>query len=358
LGLFLSVAVLPQAPAVEISTRIIGGHPAQDGAWPWMVALLQSAVADRYFAQFCGASLIDDDWVLTAAHCVTDDNGFPRSASEIDVLAGQNDLSGTGGQRIRAQRIVVHPNYDIFTLANDIALIKLSAPLNIEPVRLPGMTFDNPIFPPGMLTTAIGWGSLNPAGTIYPDDLQQVDLPIVSNMTCQEAFPVFPIFDTMLCAGFPQGGKDTCVGDSGGPLVGSSGVTRGTWTQVGVTSFGTQCAQAGTYGVYTRVSRYGPWITGNICSASEIPPSPVIQLAVNGNVASVSFDPVPNATGYRLYWAPYPGQAPISQWDMGSSTTFSTPLPNGSQFYVAVQPYNGNCLGGFSNIDTVFVPGS
>ena len=359
--LSLLLAASPAGFSLDVQPRIIGGFPSADGDWPWMTAVLKREVSDVYAAQFCGGSLIRPTWVMTAGHCVFDDLGNLRPAASLDVLVGETDLFATG-ERIPVVRVVPFPDYRDGVVYDDIALLELATSAPQQAVQLPGATFPSPfhhpVVPPGTIATAMGWGTTSPAIADYPNLLYEVDLPIVDQTTCQQAYAglVDLVEDTQLCAGFADGGKDACQGDSGGPLVAKSAATGNKLVQVGVTSFGNGCAQPDAYGVYTRVSSYSQWITENTCALAARPAAPVIKLSVNGNLASLSFAPVANATGYRLYWADYPEINRVFQLDIGTITSFSAALPSGTKLWVAVDAYNGNCLGAFSDIKPLLVP--
>ena len=350
----------PASFSLDVQTRIIGGFPSTDGDWPWMTAILKRSVSDAYAAQFCGGSLIRPSWVMTAAHCMFDDLGNPRSPETLDVMVGQTDLFA-GGERIPVVRVITFPDYRPGVVYDDIALLQLETPASQPPVQLPGVTFlsqfQNPVVPPGTIATAIGWGTTSATTSDYPNLLYEVDLPLVDRTTCQQAYSgLVDLVDTQLCAGFADGGKDACQGDSGGPLVSQSAATRNKLVQAGVTSFGNGCAQPDAYGVYTRVSSYSLWITQRVCSPAERPAAPVIDVSLDGNLARLSFAPVSTATGYRLYWAPYPDMYPIFQRDIGAATSVSATLPSGTELFVAVDAYNGNCLSPFSSIEPLLVP--
>jgi hypothetical protein len=270
--------------------RIVGGQEADPGEWPWQIALVVKG-GDLFFDQFCGASLLTEDWVLTAAHCVEE-----QSPSDLDVVAGIHDLRtpDPNYRRVGVSAIVVHPGWNPNTFDNDIALIKVSSPIPNRPVSgttLPITAVD--LVPAnigaltGTMATVTGWGNRaaqpNPGGNDFPDRLHEVEVPIISNTDCGNAYT--GITQNMVCAGIPAGGKDSCQGDSGGPLVVLNNAA-GKWLQAGVVSFGEGCAAPNKPGVYTRVSRYIDWIDDTISGgvvegfASYIP--------INMNIAATS----------------------------------------------------------------------
>ena len=151
-------------------------------------------------------------------------------------------------------KIYFHHEYNSLTSYNyDIALIRLDRPAIIRHgVDLACLPDDTVSFPPGSYCWITGWGTLQPGGS-SPEELQQAEVPLVSNQECTKngSYDQTSITSQMLCAGFPQGGKDACQGDSGGPLVCEN---NGKWYLVGDTSWGYSCAQPDYYGVYGRVA--------------------------------------------------------------------------------------------------------
>ncbi|XOF34280.1 MAG: serine protease [Candidatus Electrothrix sp. YB6] len=221
-----------------ITARIVGGTNAGTDDNPFQVALLDKAQADNYQAQFCGGTLVQPNFVVTAAHC----SDF-TTADQVQVLTGTRRLDGTGERR-DVVRIAVHPEWSDITFDNDVAVWKLST--NATDIPLASLaTADGAV---GENLLATGWGTLSEGG-VRPVDLQRVEVPLVDRTNCNDSDSYNgAVTENMLCAGLDGGGKDACQGDSGGPL------TRGN-VLTGITSWGTGCAQPNLYGVYTRVSK-------------------------------------------------------------------------------------------------------
>lgn len=248
------VMMVPMANAA--STRIIGGEPSTPGTWPWMVSIESKGAASPYDGHFCGGSLIAPQWVLTAAHCLVDE-----SAANLVVRVGGYDLSSakTAGTLGTPDQILVHPRYDADTMDNDIALLHLTTALSNAPAALIAANAMSQIADNTLLTT-MGWGNTSTTASVYPTRLQQVQVPLVNQSQCAQAYAQTgpAITGNMLCAGLlEKGGKDSCQGDSGGPIVLGSDSTA---AQVGIVSFGEGCAEPGFPGVYTRLSNYHAWM--------------------------------------------------------------------------------------------------
>lgn len=340
----LLISNIPPAYADTVVPRIIGGTPATAGSWPWMAALVHTYSPNNNSGQFCGGSLIAPNWILTAGHCMTGE-----SVETFEVIVNSTRLESLQAERLTPKAIFVHPGFDESILLNDLALVELSSSSSAAPIEiLPGFSTQDQ---DGQTGLALGWGntSTNLRRGVYPDDLQQVELPIISNALCSSKMK--GIVDTMLCAGSQAGGIDTCDGDSGGPLLVFDTESH-SWRQAALTSFGeSTCAARGYYGVYTRLNKFNDFISETICNAQQIPDVPVLsKIEVNGNLATARWSTSVLAKHYRLNYAPPNGNTWYSL-EAKALNQFSAELPKGSSYKVSITAYNGNCKSNSSNIE-------
>ena len=252
--------------APKPSPEIVGGTQAPAGKWPWQVALLQAGIASNFQAQFCGGTLVDEFFVVTAAHCITEANGTVSPKASIRVLTGTQDLDH-GGTRHVIEQIVRHPDYNDNTTDYDIAVIKLKTPATgIRTARMITQAQEASLAPVGEQSYVTGWGDLG-SGT-YPSELQQVQVPIVGRGNCNDATSYDgAITARMICAGLTLGGRDSCQGDSGGPMIVRD--AQGRWQILaGVVSWGIGCADRNLYGVYSRVAVLSGWARQTITNLS------------------------------------------------------------------------------------------
>ncbi|XP_016301899.1 coagulation factor IX-like isoform X4 [Sinocyclocheilus anshuiensis] len=230
-------------------SRIVGGNPALPGEIPWQVAL----VARSTHQIFCGGSILNQLWVITAAHCLV---GTQNASFYIRV--GEHDVSKTEGteQNLNVTRFISHPRYDskVSLYNHDIALLRLRNPiqftLTVRPICLGPMLFSNSLLQSGSLATVSGWGRLRFQGRSAVN-LQKVELPYVDRTVCKESSSD-PVTYFMFCAGYSDSPKDACQGDSGGP---HAMRYKNTWFLTGIISWGEECAKKGKYGVYTQTER-------------------------------------------------------------------------------------------------------
>jgi secreted trypsin-like serine protease len=245
--------------------RVINGADVPAGEQPWVVGILQTAVDDDYLAQFCGGTLIDKQWVLTAAHCTFDEQARAFQPAALQVLVGRRVLRSTEGIRLVVDQIIRHPAFDAAIYSNDLALLHLTEVTATSVVKLADATINNSLgqVRQGMV---VGWG-MTQAG-VGADTLQRAQVPLVATATCRQRYADYGITlaATMICAGYEQGGVDACTGDSGGPLLVWNNRQQ-SWVQIGIISWGSGCAEAGVYGVYTQVSSFTEWITATINKA-------------------------------------------------------------------------------------------
>ncbi|XP_018587708.2 trypsin-1-like isoform X2 [Scleropages formosus] len=228
------IFILLLGVALAEDDKIVGGYECPKHSVPYQVSLNSGY-------HFCGGSLVNENWVVSAAHCYK---------SLIEVRLGEHNIQQTENteQVISSSSVIRYPYYDSWTIDNDIMLIKLSKPAAfdsyVQPVALP-----EGCAAAGTMCMVSGWGN-----TMSSSDnkLQCLEIPILSQKECENAYPGM-ITSSMFCAGYLEGGKDSCQGDSGGPVV-CDGVLQG------VVSWGYGCAEKDHPGVYAKVCEFTQWL--------------------------------------------------------------------------------------------------
>ncbi|XP_061568555.1 tryptase-like [Cololabis saira] len=215
---------------VASESRIIGGQDAAAGSWPWQPS--------------------------QAAY-------FLSSASDVTVFLGRDTQEGPNPHEVSrsASLVIKHPNFDEKTKENDVALLRLSSPVQLsDHIRPVCLAADRSFFPDGLSTWITGWGDIQTGAFLpSPQRLQEVKVPIVSHIQCDAAYGF--ITTSMICAGPDVRGQGFCEKDLGGPLVTLNGSR---WVQAGVASFAQGCGYPDFPGVYTRVSAYQSWISSQV----------------------------------------------------------------------------------------------
>ncbi|XP_072477015.1 transmembrane protease serine 11B-like protein [Notamacropus eugenii] len=229
------------------NNRIVGGKPSKRREWPWQASL---KLNDRHK---CGASLISNEWLVSAAHC------FKRIKDTKSWTVTFGNLVNHSYMKRNIKTIIVHEDYQPPKQSDDIALVQLTKEVpfmkDIRAICLPEATQS---FSAGDMAVVTGWGISSMNGS-FPVILRQATVQIIDTDICSapEAYSGL-IKNSMLCAGYMSGKIDACKKDSGGPLV--SLHSRGIWYLIGVVSWGEECGKMNKQGVYTRLTFYRDWI--------------------------------------------------------------------------------------------------
>ncbi|XP_050164392.1 LOW QUALITY PROTEIN: mannan-binding lectin serine protease 1 [Myiozetetes cayanensis] len=275
----------PARPLPGIIKRIIGGRNAEPGFFPWQALIVVEDMSrvpnDKWFGS---GALLSDSWVLTAAHVLRsqrrDKTVIPVSKEHVTVYLALHDVRNKMDAVNRTvEKIILHEEFDIQNYNHDIALVKLKEKVTmgkyVMPVCLPQLEHELEGPHPNTLGLVAGWGISNPNITVdeiissgmrtLSDILQYVKLPVVLHAECKTSYESrsgnYSVTENMFCAGYYEGGKDTCLGDSGGAFVIQDPGTR-RWVAQGLVSWGgpEECGSKQVYGVYTKVSNYVNWV--------------------------------------------------------------------------------------------------
>ncbi|GAV00785.1 hypothetical protein RvY_11585 [Ramazzottius varieornatus] len=281
---------LVAARAMGAGNRIVGGVEAEPHSLPWQVAMLTSSGS-----QLCGGSIINSQWVMTAAHCC---KAYAPTTANYRVRVGAHVWSATNepyAKTYSLEKLFVHPSYQRpKTYSNDFCLLKINGIFDFGAHVGAICLADDDDCAAGTAAMVSGWGTTNPArmgdqidnfdefvknikdaeaGLLAKDDdpnynqdarvstLRQVYVDVIPQANCSTAYPG-SVSGDMICGARP--GKDSCQGDSGGPLVQKN--AEGSWKLCGVVSWGRGCAQARYPGVYARVATATEWILSTILS--------------------------------------------------------------------------------------------
>ncbi|ODN02523.1 Plasma kallikrein, partial [Orchesella cincta] len=271
--------------------RIVGGDTTQKFEFPWIAAMLMKIHKPKRWS-FCGASLINDRYAISAAHCfehgLTADKiqllfhahlldqkvgtGTSSSDQKYQQIPGWNDPKETdeseGSYRMDVESVMIHPKFDISTFEYDIALLKLKYKFNLKkdkvtPICLPEVPDDFNYT--GKYLTVAGWGRFTEKLSGGVRRLQKLDVPF---HTLEECRKYNRATSRHICAGYLKGGKDSCSGDSGGPLMYKTDPMKNQHTLAGIVSAGRGCARANALGLYTNVEELVQWVYHHTESAT------------------------------------------------------------------------------------------
>uniref|UniRef100_A0A8B9MHG5 Mannan-binding lectin serine protease 1 n=1 Tax=Accipiter nisus TaxID=211598 RepID=A0A8B9MHG5_9AVES len=255
-------------PGTTAGVRIIGGRNAEPGFFPWQALIVVEDMSrvpnDKWFGS---GALLSDSWVLTAAHVLRsqrrDKTVIPVSKEHVTVYLALHDVRNKMEAVNRTvEKIILHEEFDIQNYNHDIALVKLKEKVTmgnyVMPVCLPQFEHELEGPHPNMLGLVAGWGISNPNITVD-------EIIMVLHAECKTSYESrsgnYSVTENMFCAGYYEGGKDTCLGDSGGAFVIQDPGTR-RWVAQGLVSWGgpEECGSKQVYGVYTKVSNYVDWV--------------------------------------------------------------------------------------------------
>jgi secreted trypsin-like serine protease len=291
----LFILLLSTAIYASSNIRIVNGSAVADSSsrWNFIVSLQNDG------EHGCGGTLITKDWVVTAAHCLLDDNNNAIPISNLRISTGAYELYSSGMKIYKIEKSIIHPNYNPTTNNSDIALLKLDNSVDID--TFPKLTNTISLYS-GRQSWVAGWGVLYDGSSNISTDLNELNVPIVDYDICNS----FVGYDgeltrNMICAGYMLGGKDSCGGDSGGPLI---TYEENNEVLVGIVSWGIGCAEATHPGVYTDIRNYYSWIEYYLNDSIDETPPTTSTTPTKGDITQLyvaTFNRAPDATGLD-YW--------------------------------------------------------
>ncbi|XP_074621906.1 mannan-binding lectin serine protease 1-like [Acropora palmata] len=271
--------------------RIVGGNPSTHGMWPWQVGVYRQDRNNGKHTFICGGALIDENWILTAAHCfmyidpeeyVRRPHTSPPSIYKVTIGDSHRSRNEMSQHTFIVTKIVMHPDYQDDLKVNDIALVKVSSQVTLGkfvrkvclPKKMKSSTYQDPVSP-GRTGHVAGWGAtqiLKPGEQITHNPGKVSSLELLSSQfqiqdirRCQNTTDYWFNQSLSFCAGSAERGVGLCRGDSGGPFVMKvrhDGVMR--WVAVGLVSWGEGCGIQGYYTFFTKLDPYVEWINQQI----------------------------------------------------------------------------------------------
>ncbi|XP_045487380.1 chymotrypsin-2-like [Pieris rapae] len=244
--------------AIDGDSRIIGGKDATPGMANYQVSIRDHTGYREWHS--CGGSIINEEYVLTAAHCI-----FEKNIKDMSIVVGSHTIN-KGGDRYKIKKLIRHEKYSEPVLKNDIGVVQIEGKFKyndkVQPIELL-----KEMAPIGKKCLFTGWGYDDLRDETVPNDLQMLEYVTISNDDCtkqlkRSPYPKLVPVDRpeQLCAKRPNH-KGACYGDSGGPLVIQD--EKNKTVQIGVVSWVVPCAKDFP-DVFASVHGYYDWIQGKI----------------------------------------------------------------------------------------------